>query len=396
MAGKSIDNTHFMRLAAAVVMTAIVWPHAAAADGSLAIGLPADVAKSGFAAGFSYNAKTKEDAQKTALEYCKKAAAPKATVALCKVIETFNNRCVALSLDPQVGTPGAGWGLGDDLRAAERAALAKCEATAGPSRRAACKVTQSNCDGMANASYRCEKLSGDAAIASCDEAIQKNPQSAVNFNNRGYEFRAKGDTDRAMADFNKAIELNPKYAMAFNNRANIYRDRGDSSQALDDYGKAIGFDPKYDPAYLNRGLTYLYGGNPDKALADINQASEIDPKDPTYALWVDIVNKRNNLKSRLTEATAQVDMTKWPAPVIRLFLGQLTPGAVLAAADDPNAERRSRQVCDANFYAGELALQQGNKDEATRLFRLAAADCPIGRTARIGANGELKALGIAR
>jgi hypothetical protein len=29
MAGKSIDNTYYMRLAAAVVMTAIVWPHAA-------------------------------------------------------------------------------------------------------------------------------------------------------------------------------------------------------------------------------------------------------------------------------------------------------------------------------------------------------------------------------
>ena len=37
MAGKSIDNTYYMRLAAAVVMTAIVWPHEAAADGALAI-----------------------------------------------------------------------------------------------------------------------------------------------------------------------------------------------------------------------------------------------------------------------------------------------------------------------------------------------------------------------
>jgi lipoprotein NlpI len=394
MTGKFIDKTISMRLAAAVLMACILWPHIAAADGALAIGLPADVAKSGFAAGFSYNAKSKEDAEQTAMEYCKKAAAPKGTVALCKVIETFSDRCVALSMDPKVGTPGAGWGLGDDLRGAQREALAKCESTAGAGRRAACVVTESNCDGMANAAYRCEKLSGDTAIAACDEAIQANPQSAANFNNRGYEFRSKGDIDRAMTDFNKAIELNPKYAMAFNNRANIYRDRGDSGQALADYGKAIEFNPKYDPAYLNRGLTYLYGGSPDKALADINQASELDPKDATYALWVDIVNKRSNLKSRLADATAQVDMTKWPAPLIRLFLGQLTPGAALAAADDSNADRKKRQVCDANFYAGELALQQGTRNEAVRLFRLAAADCPIGRTARIGAFGELKALGI--
>ena len=112
--------------------------------------------------------------------------------------------------------------------------------------------------------------------------------------------------------------------MALNNRANVYRDRGDTGRAVADYGKAIESNPKYDLAYLNRGLTYLYSGDPDKALADINQASELDPKDPLYALWVDILNKRSNLRSRLAEATAQLDMTKWPAPVIRLFLGQMT------------------------------------------------------------------------
>jgi lipoprotein NlpI len=129
-------------------------------------------------------------------------------------------------------------------------------------------------------------------------------------------------------------------------------------------------------------------------LADINQASELDPKDATYALWVDIVNKRSKLQSRLTEATAQLDMTKWPAPVIRLFLGQMTAGAVLAAADDADADVTRRRVCDANFYFGELALQQGTKDEATRLFRLATTGCPRSRTAWTGAVGELKALGL--
>jgi hypothetical protein len=31
------------------------------------------------------------------------------------------------------------------------------------------------------------------------------------------------------------------------------------------------------------------------------------------------------------EATAEIDMTKWPAPVIRLWLGEMTQEAVLAA-----------------------------------------------------------------
>ena len=336
-----------------------------------------------------------DDARQTAMNYCHKAPTNGKARSLCKVIDTFSNRCVAVSMDPKAGTPGVGWGIGDDLRAAERLALSKCEATAGPGRRTACVVTESNCDGQANVANRCQTLSGDAAIAACDEAILKKPQSAALFNNRGFEYRNKGNADRALTDFNKAIELNPKYSIAFNNRANVYRDSGDTGRALADFSKAIESNPKYDLAYFNRGLTYFYSGHPDKALADINQASELDPKDAHYALWVDIVNKRSNLRSRLAEATAQLDMTKWRAPVVRLFLGQMTPGAVVAAAaNDADADVKRRQACDSNFFIGELALQQGTKEEASRLFRIATTDCPIGRSARTGAAGELKALGV--
>jgi len=71
-------------------------------------------------------------------------------------------------------------------------------------------------------------------------------------------------------------------------------------------------------------------------------------------------------------------MTQWPAPVIRMFLGQMTPAAVLAAANDPDPIKKKDQVCDANFYSGELALRTGAKNEAARLFgsRRAIAEKP--------------------
>ena len=46
-------------------------------------------------------------------------------------------------------------------------------------------------------------------------------------------------------------------------------------------------------------------------------------------------------------------MTKWPAPVIRLFLGQLTPEAVLAAAADPDAQTNKGQICRSQFFTAE-------------------------------------------
>jgi tetratricopeptide (TPR) repeat protein len=278
MAGKSTCKIASLLLIAASFTAGILWSHSAAAEGALAVGLPADVAKQGFASGYSYNAKTKEDARATAMDYCKKAPTGNKARALCKVIETFSDRCVAVSMDPKAGTPGAGWGIGDDLRAAERLALSRCETTAGPARRAACVVSNSHCDGQADAGNRCERLSGDAAITACDEAIQQNPKTPENYNNRGYEYRNKGDIDRALTDFNKAIELSPKYAMAYNNRGSAYRDRGEPDRAFADFDRSIEFNPKSVKAYFNRGLMYLYGGKPDKALADINQASELEPK----------------------------------------------------------------------------------------------------------------------
>jgi lipoprotein NlpI len=86
-------------------------------------------------------------------------------------------------------------------------------------------------------------------------------------------------------------------------------------------------------------------------------------------------------------------MTVWPAPVIHMFLGQTTPAAVLAAADDPNAAKKTDHVCEANFYSGEWALRQGNKDDAARLFRVAARDCPRAFVEATAAALELKALG---
>ena len=89
-------------------------------------------------------------------------------------------------------------------------------------------------------------------------------------------------------------------------------------------------------------------------------------------------------------------MTKWPAPILRLYLGQMTPNAVLAAAESPNAQMQRDQICQANFYGGELALQRGTKDEATRLFKLATDGCPKSSIEYQSATAELKALGPLR
>jgi lipoprotein NlpI len=233
------------------------------------------------------------------------------------------------------------------------------------------------------------------ALADFDEAIRLDPKFVFAYTNRGYVYRARGNNYRAVADFSEAIRLDPKLVSTYVDRGNAYRARGDNDHAIADYSEAIRLAPKFADAYYNRGLAYLYGGTLDKALADVSEASNLDPADPYKALWADIVAQRNHAPSRLSQASAKIDMTPWPAPIIRSFLGRMPPQAVPAAADDADAKTKKNQVCEANFYSGELALRLNAKDEAVRLFRLAASGCAKDVNEAFAANAELKALGAA-
>jgi tetratricopeptide (TPR) repeat protein len=195
-----------------------------------------------------------------------------------------------------------------------------------------------------------------------------------------------------IADSIRMARLDAKDPPAGRNRDTKNPARSDLIQIIVYYNAAIKRDPKDDDAYFHRGIANFYAGAAPQALADLGQASRLDPTYAYYPLWIDIVAKRSNAASRLPQAIAHVDMSKWPAPVIHMFLGETTPAAVLAAADDADAHTKRGQICEANFYSGELALQQGAKDEAVRLFRLAAGDCPRGFAEGPAAVSELAAL----
>jgi lipoprotein NlpI len=168
--------------------------------------------------------------------------------------------------------------------------------------------------------------------------------------------------------------------------------KDDLYQVIVYYSASIRRDPKDDDAYFHRGLAKLYAGALPAAMADLSQASRLDPQYAYYALWIDIIDKRLNEASSLAQAAAHFNMTKWPAPVVRLFLGEATPADVLAAANDPDPATRKGQLCEANFYNGEFALQQGDEQEAARLFRLATTDCSHEFVEGASANSELAAL----
>ena len=128
-----------------------IWDAPGNADGALAVGEPANVAKQGFAYGASLNKGSEQEASVRALDTCRTAKiAGKAAKALCKVVRNFKDECVAIALDPKDGTPGAGYAVAPNRRSAETRALSECQKTAGSARREFCNVVASECDGSAN------------------------------------------------------------------------------------------------------------------------------------------------------------------------------------------------------------------------------------------------------
>jgi lipoprotein NlpI len=216
----------------------------------------------------------------------------------------------------------------------------------------------------------------DRAITDFNEAIRLNPQNISAYLNRGNTYEAKDDLDHAIADYSEAIRLYPKFATAYYDRGNVLTTKGDFERAIADYSQVIRIHPKHAPGFGNRGRAYFYAGSLALARADFKQALTLDPKHAYAALWLDLAERRDNLPSQLPEAANQLDMTVWPAPIVKLFLGNLTADAALAAATDPKPEIMQGQVCEANFYTAEMALLKNLKDEALRLFRLAASRCP--------------------
>jgi uncharacterized protein DUF4189 len=141
-------------LIAPFILGALVWSKPSLPEGAIAVGVPPDVATQGFAAGHAVNAPTPDEAGKSALDGCHKSdGASAAAKKLCNVVATFNNQCFSFAIDPQSGTPGAGWAIAETQEKADAEAIVQCQNTAGPSRRDFCTIVSKEldhgCDGNA-------------------------------------------------------------------------------------------------------------------------------------------------------------------------------------------------------------------------------------------------------
>jgi lipoprotein NlpI len=205
--------------------------------------------------------------------------------------------------------------------------------------------------------------------------------------------------DQALPICSRVIEsgklINRNLATIYYYRGNIYSIKRDYKRAIPDYDQAIRLDPTYAQIHNARGFARFFLGQLPEAATDFEHAVNVRPEDLYALLWRYFIETRNGNdgRTKLESAVKQLTLDAWPAPVISLYLGELSPKALLDTATDSNANKQREKKCEAYFYIGQQLLIQGKKNEAVKIFRAAVATNAIDIVEHEGAKVELKRLG---
>ncbi|MDE2785409.1 MAG: tetratricopeptide repeat protein [Chloroflexota bacterium] len=97
----------------------------------------------------------------------------------------------------------------------------------------------------------------DAIIANCSAAIQRNPNDAKAYLERGGTYLNKREYDRAIEDYTSVIRIAPENSEAYTSRGNVYLSKNEYDQAIADYHSALRRDPYDEEALCNLEAAYI-------------------------------------------------------------------------------------------------------------------------------------------
>jgi tetratricopeptide (TPR) repeat protein len=132
----------------------------------------------------------------------------------------------------------------------------------------------------------------EAAIADFDQAVQLAPNSPDPYLNRGTALEGLGQWQAAIADYNQVLKLNPQDQAGYNNRGNAKAGIEEWDAALSDYQQAMTLDPKYATARINYALTLYQVGQAEESIRLLRNLVRKYPRFVdaraalTAALWV--------------------------------------------------------------------------------------------------------------
>ena len=221
------------------------------------------------------------------------------------------------------------------------------------------------------------------AIEDFTQVLSREPQSGLALVGRGRQHGALGETDDALRDFaavlgNASAPAADK-AAAYMARGHLFVDMALYQSAVSDFTRAAATDGRWQGTALRAaGFAQFYAGAFAQSAEAFAQSMRTRPE-PYELLFWHIAGSRagtadaDGFRAQATRPRPGfplIEPRPWPDTLLRLFLGDITPDALAAAAATEG------QRCEAAFYAGEWHVVQGRPAAARASFTAAAASCP--------------------
>ena len=209
----------------------------------------------------------------------------------------------------------------------------------------------------------------DSAEGDFTKAIELNPNNYDAYYQRGI---CKNDQRRfsaAIEDFTKVLDVDPSDLLVRFCRAKAYKNNGQDDKALDDYKKIELADKNNQMVVRQIGFVYYETGDLASAEKQFARSLELLPTDMYSAIFLHIVKAKLGKPSDIAKNAEGIkDPAVWPAPVMLMFAGKLSPEKAIedAATGKPDEQW---QLSGAYFYAAQKALAEGDKAKAAALFK---------------------------
>lgn len=116
-----------------------------------------------------------------------------------------------------------------------------------------------------------------AAEAYWTQILERYPESAAGWSNRGITRASQGKFEQAIADYNEAIELAPLVTDPYLNRGAALEGLGRYVEAIEDYNQILDINPDDAQAYNNRGNAKMGLKDWQGAIADYQTCNELAP-----------------------------------------------------------------------------------------------------------------------
>ena len=175
---------------------------------------------------------------------------------------------------------------------------------------------------LARARTQMDYRDWDAAIATLDALLKREPTSAVAYVMRGNAYTAKGVFDDAIADYDRAIQIDNS-SITHANRAIAWQRKGSIERAIADLDTSLKLDADNVAALMGRAALVRRAGDVESAIRDYDRALKLRPNDS------EIVSLRGSAEHERTARTGAIDPVTTPGRLAELAPTVVTVEAVI-------------------------------------------------------------------